>query len=141
MKRCFLFVLLLLVCLVATQITRAESPPPGSARRLSGTVLDPSGAAIAGARVTLAGSDSNPLEETSTDGSGIFRFEDVPPGASRVDVAAAGFSNVSVPLDRGKANRQVLRIVLPIGVDNPVISVGSEVPTQVSTEIAEKSCR
>ena len=62
---------------------------------LTGRVLDPSGAAVAGAPVTATNIDRNQVWTAETDQSGRFRFFSLPLGAYRVDVAAPGFRPVS----------------------------------------------
>lgn len=59
-----------------------------SSRSVTGTLLDPSGAAIAKAQVSLLGSGDkssgdNPLAEAATDNSGSFRFDRIAPGTTR----------------------------------------------------------
>ena len=46
---------------------------------LTGTVLDPSGAAVSGAEIVLAGEDAR-SQSAPTDYSGAFRFDGVTPG-------------------------------------------------------------
>ncbi len=67
---------------------RAEPLLKGS---VEGRVLDPSGAAIAGARVTAVGSTSA-FASAGTDQKGEFSLS-LPPGAYTLTVAADGFTD------------------------------------------------
>src|SRR6267378_1567619 len=81
---------------------------------VSGVVLDPSNAAIAGAQVTLHGGSLENEPTTATDLAGHFEFAGVTPGSYEVEVQREGFkilkSHVKVELNPSAP----LRIVLPL---------------------------
>ena len=58
----------------------------------AGQVVDPQGAVVTGATVTLA-SEGAPPRSTSSDDQGQFRFADVVEGAYTLQVAAPGFTD------------------------------------------------
>ena len=62
------------------------------AGNVSGTIVDPSGAAVVGAKVALTPDDSAAGVETTSDKDGAFTFAGVAPGAFHVSVTAAGFA-------------------------------------------------
>src|SRR5262245_51873888 len=68
---------------------------------LLGTVLDPTGAAVAAAKVELSGSAISRI--TYTDAAGMFSIPDAPAGTYSLRVTANGFtthtSRVEVPSD------------------------------------------
>ena len=68
-----------------------------SAGTVTGTVTDPSNAAIAGALVTLSNPVSNYKQTTATDQSGAFRFVFVPLSVYHLDVKSEGFAPFSSP--------------------------------------------
>ena len=63
---------------------------------LSGTVTDPSGAVIAGARVTVTNKATNIRQESSTNELGFYRFVALEPGTYAVAFSAQGFETLKV---------------------------------------------
>ena len=58
---------------------------------LHGTVTDPSGAAVAGAKAILTNQDTNLARETTTTSKGAYEFVSVLPGTYKIAVEANGF--------------------------------------------------
>ena len=102
---------------------------------LSGVVLDPSGAAIPGAAVSLRPSATPAPIEIKTDSTGSFRFDRVPAGRYVVEVNADGFRGAHIEAVVAGRRTPSLRIVLPILVqaENVTVAVGDNVPL-VSTD-------
>lgn len=74
--------------------TQAEQPPPAqqpSSGIINGTVVDATGAAVAGARITLT-RENQPAGEVAADSGGAFFFANVPPGPFQLTITAKGFS-------------------------------------------------
>jgi Carboxypeptidase regulatory-like domain/TonB dependent receptor len=61
---------------------------------ITGTVTDPSGAAVPDATVTITNTGTGAAQTTKTNSSGEYRFSLVPPGNYIVDVKAANFAEV-----------------------------------------------
>lgn len=59
---------------------------------IQGTVTDPSGAAVAQAKVSFENVENHVSGKATTDGSGVYRFLSLAPGTYRITVEAAGFS-------------------------------------------------
>ena len=68
-----------------------EASSQTSRGTVTGTVLDPSGASIVQARVTLTGVETGVRRSTEANESGIYRFDAVDPGVYNLDVTQAGF--------------------------------------------------
>src|SRR5215831_7429916 len=68
---------------------------------LKGTILDPAGTAVAGARVEI--SDDGVARTAYTDDGGRFAFDEFPAGTYSVQVTANGFasyvSSIAIPSD------------------------------------------
>lgn len=139
------------VLLLGSLLSYAQAPPvnsePGSpfapqagvsVRALAGTVLDPSGAAIGGAQVTISAPDSELLAHTTTDKTGFFRFENLVGGKYSLRFHADGFRDLTIQSAIVNTGQGPLKIVLPIAVQTETVTVatGEEVPV-VSTETAD----
>lgn len=69
-----------------------QAPGPQSSGRIIGTVLDQTGAAVAGARVSLAREDQSPTEYVMSGDDGQFSFADVAPGPYHLSISSPGFA-------------------------------------------------
>ena len=85
LRRCLIFSLLLLL---SASAARGQS----AAASLRGDVIDPSGAVVGGAQVTLANKATGFFFARSTDAQGAYRFAQIPPGVYTISVAATGFA-------------------------------------------------
>jgi hypothetical protein len=83
--RCAIWVIAVLALLAALAAAQSES-------QLNGSVSDPSGATVRGAKITLTDA-ANGLERTTTsNAAGLYQFLDVPPGNYRLEATASGFA-------------------------------------------------
>ena len=64
----------------------------GNAGTIVGTVVDPSGAAVVGASVTINNPVTGYTQSTTTGSDGSFRFTNIPPNPYRLEVKVSGFS-------------------------------------------------
>ena len=109
-------------------ITGASVSPAhaqGTSGTLAGTVLDPSGAPVPGATVTVT-SSTNQVTTVVTDGTGSFTIPNLPAGAYRVEVQLQGFK----PFVRGDVQVQANA---PTRVDVALELGGFEVMEEVVT--------
>jgi hypothetical protein len=89
---------------------------------ISGTVTDASGAAVAGAKITITDVSRNQDFKAETNSSGVYRVIELTPGAYRVTAEATGFrtyileslrlstqqnATVNIKLDIGSVTEQV----------------------------------
>lgn len=134
-----LIALIGLAPLAGAQEERSSAGVAAAARSITGLVLDPSGAAIAHASVTLSGKDpAKPLAETSTDSAGAFHFDNILPGKYTLTFHAEGFREATVVATVANKRPASLRAILQIPVQAETVTVASgvNVPT-VSTETSE----
>src|SRR5579885_1552086 len=71
------------------------APPSAVAQSggsIDGSILDPTGAAIAGASVTIENRITGYQRSAATDAAGAFRFRNVPPNSYHVTASAPGFN-------------------------------------------------
>lgn len=72
-----------------TQTSEAGSPSPGS---ISGTIVDQSGAVVAGAQVKLHGESQTGNQQVVSGSDGQFFFPSVAPGKFQLAITSAGFA-------------------------------------------------
>lgn len=100
------------------------SPASQAIGSVAGTVIDPSGAVIAGAEVTLS-VQGHVLQQMKSGGQGEFSFEGVPAGPFAIRIEATGFSpqTFSGTVEAGE-NQTLLPIMLSVGAEITSVNVG-----------------
>ena len=63
--------------------------------QFAGVVIDPTGAAIANAKVTVSNPSTNFTDTTATNQSGLYNLKELPVGTYKITVEAPGFKTVS----------------------------------------------
>ncbi|MBV9499477.1 MAG: TonB-dependent receptor [Acidobacteriaceae bacterium] len=103
--------------------------------KITGTVTDPSGAAVAGAKVTVTQNATGISHATVSDQSGTYQVPQLPIGLYSVTAEAPGFKSVTVNSTSPLEINQTLRIdlTLQIGQVSSAIEVQSNV-SPVETE-------
>lgn len=117
----------------ATDSPTAQQPDQQSSATLSGTVVDQTGAAVAGAQVTLTREDQSPKREVTSGDDGQFSFDNLASGPFHLTIAAPGFAaqTSSGVLQPGEASI-VPTITLILAATTTQVRVGL-----TPTEIAE----
>ena len=109
---------------------------------LSGTLVDPSGAVVPGAKITLVNTALNSEYKAISNGRGFYSFPTLPVGHYDVAIEAAGFKTqkkTNLTIDTDAALR--LDMVLAVGQQSETVSVvaaGSEAQVDtVATHVGE----
>jgi Carboxypeptidase regulatory-like domain len=94
---------------------------------ISGTITDPSGAIVPGAKVTLLNPATGVALHTVTSAAGLYTFISLNPGAYQVTASQSGFTtaqreNVTVTVDQ----TTIIDIALRVGSVNTVVKVNEE---------------
>ena len=96
---------------------------------LSGTITDPSGAAIAGAMVTITNKATGVSRAVPSDAAGFYSAPNLLPGPYEVTVGASGFSTTKESdLTLTVGAEQVLNMSLRIGEANQTVLVAETAP-------------
>jgi hypothetical protein len=120
----FLRVLLLCLCtLLLPGIGLAQS---GNSSTISGTVVDPSGASVAGAAVTIHDPVSGYERSATTDKSGSFTFPNVPFNPYHMTVTAKGFAPYMQDVDARSSVPIQLTITLQVASASTTVTVQGE---------------
>lgn len=119
-------VLILSAILVMPAVIYAQS----TTATLSGTVVDPSGAVIPHAAVTLKNDATHDVRQTTSNGAGDFSFSAVPSGNYEVDVTFAGFQALrenGIHLDPGsQVNLHELKLAPGAAAQTVVVQAAAE---------------
>src|SRR6266481_3017315 len=101
---------------------------------ISGTVTDPQGAVVSGAVVKATQQDTGASFKTTSDSSGSFRFNLIPPGQYKVEATAQGFKTsvengilVSAGADIG------IGLKLAVGESSVVLDVSGDAAPLIET--------
>ena len=124
-----MFVLKLALLLFASRPLRATTG--GS---ISGAISDPSGAAVADAKLHLINTGQQTLYETTSNSQGLYAFPNLPVGHYELTVAAVGFSTqkkAELAVDTDSALR--IDLTLEIGGRTDTVTVTRDSGIQVET--------
>src|SRR5438270_8082986 len=106
--------------------------------QITGTVTDPSGAAVAGAQVTVTSSEHGITRTAPTNTSGDFLFAALPVGSYNMSVTASGFKKYQangIVLQVGEKARN--NITLAVGAAQEQVNVEGSNVAQVETESSD----
>ncbi|MCC7155467.1 MAG: TonB-dependent receptor [Bryobacterales bacterium] len=112
----------------------------GLTGKLSGTVLDASGAAVANATVTLVNAQTGQNREIKTNDEGYFVFNELLPGTFNLSIAASGFKKYEQKQIVVTATERVAlqNINLEVGALTESVTVSTDA-VRIQTESAERS--
>ena len=96
----------------------------GNAGTIDGTVVDPSGAAVVNATVTLRNPVSGYNQSLTSDATGAFRILSIPPASYHFEVTAPGFATFNQDI--------TIRSAIPIAIKASLLLAGSS--TEVTVE-------
>src|SRR6266446_875449 len=100
-----------------------------AATSLRGTITDPSGSTVAGAKVVLANSESKIERTATTAEQGAYQFLFVPPGTYTLTVTATGFRPYKLDAVQLLVNTPAtINAQLKVGAAGEVVEVTSEAP-------------
>ncbi|MGA8868920.1 MAG: carboxypeptidase regulatory-like domain-containing protein, partial [Candidatus Sulfotelmatobacter sp.] len=130
------------ICLCLPTLLSAQ----GTTGRILGRVADPSGAVLAGVKVTLVNEATSVNRATETNESGDYDFVEVPVGSYRLEFELAGFKK---NLRRGvnlDINQVItLNMTMQLGENKEIVDVTSEAPlvetssTQLGAVVDDRS--
>ena len=127
-----LFALALFVLSVSLSALAQTTVSTGS---IVGTVADPTGAVVGGAKIVIKNAATNQEVIVTSNSAGAFNSGALEPGTYRVQVTAKGFSGVAETLVVQVGNTATFNPKLQVGQESTVVEVqASEV--QVNTEQA-----
>src|SRR4051794_21181223 len=104
---------------------------------LTGTVLDPTGAAIPNAKVEGVNAETNVTATTTSNQNGEYRLANLQPGTYTINVTAAGFAAGSLRNVRVNLNQiATANMTLQVGQTQTTVEV-TEAPAVIDTTTAQ----
>jgi len=82
--------------LIVLGLVTAQGWAQSSTTALRGTIVDPKGAAIPGAEVTIANPATALSRTTKSNGQGIYQFQELPPASYTLTIKAHGFNTLRI---------------------------------------------
>lgn len=122
----------MLIFLCALLLTVSGAFAQETTGGLQGTVKDPSGAVVPHAKVVVTGSSLVGTKELETDGSGYYRFANLPPGKYTLTVAAIGFATEKRDLVLEVGHLPTVDFSLTVGKAESIVEVSATAP-QIDT--------
>lgn len=116
-------------------------PNPQGAASITGTVTDPSGAAIPGASVAVNRSADHVSQTVTTDRNGRYRAAGLAPGRYDVEARAPGFESAQLSaVDVPSKGQNIADLKLKVGTASQTVSVSGsaaeEIPLERQTQAA-----
>ena len=116
--------LALVIALAGNSSLRAQT----DTGRVQGTVVDPTGAAISGATITLTNTDSGAVKSATSDSQGNFSALSLQRGAYQAKVSVNGFEQETVNFDLQVSQVKAINFKLKLGASTESIEVTSAAP-------------
>jgi Carboxypeptidase regulatory-like domain len=104
-------------------------PPAGRAQstistgNINGTITDPSGAAVPGAKVTITRTDTGVATVATTNASGFYNSGSITPGNYSVKAEAKGFATAETNVLVQIGNNSAVNLKLQVGAENTTVTV------------------
>src|SRR6266487_4758440 len=117
-------VLTLLVAIVPSNLVYAQV----AGATLSGTITDPSGAALVHVEVSIKHSATGVTRTVTSDSAGFYTAPNLVPGDYQVTVAARGFSTSVADVTLTVGSNQTLDVGMKVGAASEKIVVTTEAP-------------
>src|SRR5207302_6708118 len=141
MKRLQVFCILALLCCLPVVLANAQS---ASTAQISGTVVDPQGAVVPGAKVTATNVATGVPRSVNTTSTGNYVLPNLPPGIYDVKVESKGFAAAgSKGLKLNVGDQRTLDFNMAVAGSSQTVEVTAEAPliettkTDVSTSVTD----
>jgi hypothetical protein len=100
-----------------------------------GTLTDPQGAVISGARVTVTNVGTAQIVELTTNSAGSYNSGALAPGSYRVKASSPGFKSTTIPVTVQVGNTSTANAQLEVGQESQIVEVSAS-QVQVNTSQA-----
>jgi hypothetical protein len=101
---------------------------------IQGTVLDPAGSAVSGAKLHLISANTGQDWSAVSDATGGYRFLSLAPGDYRIEAQATGFSKTTVAVTLTTDQTMAVPVTLSVASANVTVAVTGEPPVLDTAE-------
>ncbi|MEO8131191.1 MAG: TonB-dependent receptor, partial [Bryobacteraceae bacterium] len=115
----------LAVCAMVLSLTSLHGQSLGNAGTIEGTVTDPTGAVIAGAKVAVQNRITGYKKSATTDAAGQFRFPNVPLNSYHLEADAPGFSAFQQDVSVRSSVTVTVKALLALAGSSTMVTVES----------------
>ena len=103
--------------------------------QISGVVTDPSGAVVPGAEIKAIQTETNTVHDAVSDSKGAYLMPNMPVGAYRITVTAAGFRTyVRTGITLSVGDNVAMNVTLPVGSVQQQVEVAADAAMVETTE-------
>ena len=127
-KRCALCVLLFLLSLTSSLLAQ------NATTSVRGSIKDPSGAVVPGATVTLLDSSTGKVLQTTSNNSGEYQFNQIPPAKYTIKVSAPGFADQSKVAEFLVNQPATVDFAVTVQASAEIVNVTAEAQTLNTTD-------
>ncbi len=125
--KAFRFLLFVLVLCMSVCISRPLlAQVAGGA--LTGTIMDPQGGAVVGAKISVKNGATGIVTETTTNSSGLYNLINILPADYDVTVSAQGFQTVTSKVTITVGSQQTMNLTLTVGQMSQTVEVTGAAP-------------
>lgn len=114
-----------LMCLCAAVLTPLLAAQSLISGDLTGTVVDPSGAVLAGASVAIRNNATGATRATTTSSNGTYRFSLLTPGTYTFSVTVTGFSKSEALSTVSLGQTTISDLKMSLGTSSQTVEVSS----------------
>ena len=126
MKSQFLPVRVALLSIISCLLTLPALGQSLTSGDVAGTVIDPSGAAVPNATVTLKNKDTGTTQNATTNSTGAYRFALTNPGNYEVSAAAQGFQTTQQAVSVAVGQASTINLQLQVATASQTVEVSAE---------------
>jgi hypothetical protein len=120
---------LLLVGVVLLSLGSGNASAQVTTVDVNGTVMDPKGLGVPGAKITISNGETGFSRETTTGNGGDFAVTLLPPGSYKITVQKQGFTTVVYDnVDLVVGQKRTFDVNMPLGTSSETVTVTEEVP-------------
>lgn len=119
--QCTVIAAFLMTCCFMPNALAAQTPSGA----ISGKVVDPSGAAVANARISVKNAATGQASEGQTDSTGNYRISDLAPGDYEISVSADGFNTAESKATVTAGESQTVNVTLTAALSLQDLGISS----------------